>query len=289
MSFENAGPAEAKSGKSQTWIWILVGLGALGLCGCIGLIALLGLVGSQTAEVFNTIVRELEMTPAATFVPTGSTAVPEVSATAVNLSVDADALLQAPAYHATFDKQGGWYTGEIADPGDESLAGAVIEIKDGVLDVQAFSPETMFWVTPEVDYGSGVYEVEATVVEGAGKNGAGMLFHVDSTTDSFYVFEFTAEGYVWLGYCNGGCSEAQPFVAEGWVQSSAVNQGLGATNTLRVIADGPELTFILNGQVVGQTNDSQLASGDVGVFVENFSDGDSRVQFDNFKFNPIQP
>src|SRR5690606_25435443 len=96
----------------------------------------------------------------------------------------------------------------------------------------------LFWATAGERMADGVYQVEATQLEGPLDNGYGMMFRVDGDNSAFYLFEVSGDGYVWIGRCENSCEEEQPLVGNGWIASEAVNQGLDVTNVLRVRAEG---------------------------------------------------
>jgi hypothetical protein len=132
-----------------------------------------------------------------------------------------------------------------------------------------------------------IYEVEATQVDGPLNNGFGMHFRVDDSSDSFYVFEISGDGFVWIGWCQELCDQdAVALVGGDWFRSPAVKQGLQEKNHLRVIADGSLMTFFVNGVEVGRTSDSRLTEGDIAIMVETLGERGVRVVFDNFKVTP---
>jgi hypothetical protein len=155
-----------------------------------------------------------------------------------------------------------------------------------VYDFTVLAEESLYWATGGENFTDGVYEVEATAVDGTLNNGFGMMFRYDEETDSFYLFEVSSDGYVWIGLCQNGCSEVDAVVEGGWFQSDAVNLGLDATNFLRVEAKGSNLAFYVNGIEVGRMNDSTLTGGDIGLLVETFDEGGVRILFDNFLYTP---
>jgi hypothetical protein len=114
-----------------------------------------------------------------------------------------------------------------------------------------------------------------------------MLFRVDDSSDSFYVFEISGDGFVWIGWCQQLCDQdAVSLVGGDWFRSPAVKQGLQETNHLRVITNGSLMTFFVNGVEVGRTSDSRLTEGDIAVMVETLGERGVRVVFDNFKVTP---
>jgi hypothetical protein len=58
-------------------------------------------------------------------------------------------------------------------------------------------------------------------------------------------------------------------------------------NHLRAACVGQELTLSVNGVLVAQVSDENLAEGDVGLMAGSYVEGGVEVLFDNFKV--IQP
>lgn len=183
-------------------------------------------------------------------------------------------------YRETFeDGAGSWGTGQDLD--------AEGSVNDGRYEFLVKADLGLFWSTAGERFADGVYEVEATQLEGPLDNGYGMLFRVDTDTNSFYLFEVSGDGYVWIGSCQNSCEEEQPLIEDGWFASEAVNQGLDATNALRVRAEEGNLVFFVNDQEVGRVTDSTHDRGDIGIMVETLGQAGVLVAFDNFTVAPL--
>ncbi len=183
-------------------------------------------------------------------------------------------------YLDTFDTPGDWRVGDDVD-----VSG---DVKDGVFDMLVKAGDLLIWTTAGKEFGDGIYEVEATQIDGPLDNGYGMLFRVNDETDDFYLFEISGDGFVWIGrYLNGGDDEITPIVGESWMESTAVATGLNATNTLKVQAESANLIFYVNDQEVGRVTDDTFSKGDIGLMVRTLGAGGVHVQFDNFSVNPI--
>lgn len=188
--------------------------------------------------------------------------------------------VQSP-YIETFDEPGTWRTEEDAD-----VSG---QIQNGVYDFLVKSPDLFIWTTAGENFADGVYEVEATPVEGPLDNSYGMIFRVDDDNDDFYVFKVSSDGFVWIGRVrNGGSGERQAIIGNWWFESDAVRQGLNVTNRLRVRAEGANMIFFVNDREVGRVTDDAFQRGDIGLMVETFGVGGVRVHFDNFSVNPLE-
>jgi hypothetical protein len=125
--------------------------------------------------------------------------------------------------------------------------------------------------------------------QGPDNNGFGMVFHLDQETRSFYLFEISSDGFVWIGYCGDGCAEIDYLVGDGWFASDAINKGVGATNNLRAVVDGTNMTFYVNDIEVGRGKDGRLREGDIAMLVETFEgEPGVGVHFDNFVVRELE-
>ncbi|MFN2224086.1 MAG: hypothetical protein PVJ75_07570 [Chloroflexota bacterium] len=188
--------------------------------------------------------------------------------------------VETEPYLETFDSVGQWTAGEGANS-----AGEVV---DGAYEMSSDLSGASFWATAGRNFGDGVYQVEATPIEGAEDNGYGLLFRVDANAERFYVFKVSSDGYVYAGLCSDSCLEQQALLDRDWFSSPAVIQGLAVTNVLQVTAAGPSLTFYVNGIEVGRAIDETLQAGDIGLWTETFTPGGLRVAFDNFAVTPLE-
>ena len=183
------------------------------------------------------------------------------------------------AYAENFDDAGSWGTGTSTD-----VEGRV---NNGVYEMFVKSNQGVYLASAGQSFADGMYEIEATQIDGPLNNGYGLLFRVDDEKDSFYALEVSGDGYIWIGYCTDLCkTEADAMVGGDWFRSPAVKTGLHETNNLKVIANGGRLTFFVNGLEVGRAVDDRLAQGDVAVMVETLGQPGVRVIFDNFSYTP---
>jgi hypothetical protein len=183
-------------------------------------------------------------------------------------------------YTESFNQEGNWGIGDRTD-----VEGIV---DNGVYEMLVKANYGIFYATAGEVFTDGIYEVEATQVDGPLNNGYGMLFRVDEETDSFYAFEISGDGYVWIGRCTNLCDgENVALVGGDWFRSPAVQTGLQATNHLQAIVRGNRMTFYVNSVEVGRTADTTFASGDVAIMVETLGERGVRVVFDEFKVSPL--
>lgn len=182
-------------------------------------------------------------------------------------------------YAEPFDEPGTWTVGD-----DTYTEG---KIESGVYDLLIKGDDVRRWTHAGESFGDGVYQVETTQVEGPLDNGFGMIFRADTDAGNFYLFKISGDGYVWIGRYRDSAEE-MAIVGNHWIQSTAVQQGLNATNVLRVQAESGNLIFFVNNQEVGRITDNAFSSGDIGLFAETLGSPGVRVHFDNFTVEPIQ-
>ena len=100
--------------------------------------------------------------------------------------------------------------------------------------------------------------VDVTVTAGPTNVGSGILYR--SSTGGYYEFVIAPAGAWAFARIVGGSGS---IVDSG--QSSAINQGLGAKNTLKASFRGSHFEFFVNGTQVSQDDDSSLIMGVIGV------------------------
>lgn len=178
----------------------------------------------------------------------------------------------------TFDEPGDWGTGEDAF--------SIGVIADGVYDFTVLENDISRWASAGKQFGDGIYEVEATPVEGPLDNGYGLLFRADAEAGNFYLFKVSSDGYAWIGRYQDG-AEAATLIGEHWFETPAVLRGLNVTNRLRVQAEAGNMIFFVNDQEVGRVTDNTFTVGDVGILVQTLGGGGVRVLFDNLSVQPL--
>jgi hypothetical protein len=117
------------------------------------------------------------------------------------------------------------------------------------------------------------------VVAGRDRNNRGLIFR-DIGSGSYYFFYYKPDGRFGVELWSSGSKS--DLISS--TNSTEINTGNGATNTLRVVAIGTNFTFYINGTEVGSTTDSSYASGAFRLFAENKVDsgaGADVVSFDN--------
>ena len=92
----------------------------------------------------------------------------------------------------------------------------------------------------------------------------------------YYGFSVSPRTKTWTVFKN---SAAGMKVLEQGTQETI--RGLQGFDDLRVNADGPTLTFVVNDQVVSQVSDADYTSGGAGLYVETLDSPKAHIHFDN--------
>ena len=158
-------------------------------------------------------------------------------------------------------------------------------ILDERLLIEINDPRTMQFATLEdplfTDFD---LSVDARILEGDMRGSLGILFRVQDPTQ-FYRFEITGDGLSIVERRNADGSWAR--LVDDWTPTTAINQGIGTPNQLRVIAVGPTFSFYVNGILLHQIQDGQYKAGAIALDAGTFSQGGLRVVFDNVLIQPV--
>ena len=154
-------------------------------------------------------------------------------------------------------------------------------------------PSGQFYTTAGESFADGIYQVEATQVEGNLDAGYGMVFRLNSNdgSDSFYLFEISSDGYAWIGRCDNGCNTDADQVAlvnEWWFETPLIKQGLGETNVLRVNAESGNMIFFHQRHSGGRVTDDALRRGRHWSVGGDAGFPNVKVAFDNFSVQPLE-
>ncbi|MGB1250724.1 MAG: hypothetical protein ACPG8W_08950 [Candidatus Promineifilaceae bacterium] len=183
-------------------------------------------------------------------------------------------------YRETFDNRLSWNVN-----GNNGVSGGV---NDGEFILSVDFPGSMFWTTAgRRNLGNGTFEVEAQVVSGSSETAYGLVFRAEDSARDFYYFLISSDGYYSIGGCKEECVDNKfiPIAPEMWILTDKITPHTNARHNLRVIADGSDLAYYIDGVEVGRFRDTTLAAGDIGLFVQTFDSG-ATVAFDNLSFTP---
>lgn len=121
-------------------------------------------------------------------------------------------------------------------------------------------------------------EVDARLAGGSPTSTFGVMFRIQNP-DEFYRFEITADGMYILERHDANGSWVRH--TDDWLDTTAINQGVEATNRLKVVADGDRITIFVNDILLEEVTDDAYPSGNIALDVGTFDGSGARVSFDN--------
>ncbi len=128
-----------------------------------------------------------------------------------------------------------------------------------------------------------ILEVDGQLVGGSPSSTYGVLFRMQSPQE-FYRFEISGDGMYILERHDADGSWVRH--TEDWLDTVVVNQGIGATNRLKVTAVGENIAVFVNDVLLEEITDQSYAAGNIALDVGTFDGGGARVTFDNLLINP---
>jgi len=176
------------------------------------------------------------------------------------------------------DPNSGWDT--YTD--DDTWAGYV----DGEYRLGVYRSDFVTWGNPlsGQTFSNLEIEVDARQVEGPVDNNFGVLVRYQADDENFYWFQISSDGFYAVDLLLN--DEWLPLV--GWEESSAINQGVGASNHLKVACFGDQFSFYVNGAYLTGVSDATFQSGNVGLAVGTFDEAGVVVHFDNVQVRLLE-
>jgi S1-C subfamily serine protease len=161
----------------------------------------------------------------------------------------------------------GWYVGS-----DETGSA---EYNNGEYLLEVIPNDNITWVWLDNDLGDVIITTDVRPAQPTGTGGFGIICRHQANED-FYGLEIAEDGYfsIWKRI-NGEYT----FLIN-WQESSSLPRGQAATVTAACV--GNRLTLAVNDLILGEVVDSDLTSGNVGVFAETYDTGKLIAAFDNF-------
>ena len=129
---------------------------------------------------------------------------------------------------------------------------------------------------PDQEFDDFAVQVQARRVEGSDEGDYGLIIRVGPGGEEFYNFAISAGGYYNIyRHDSDGWTELV-----GFTQDRAI-LGDGEWDLLRVEAEGPTMSFLVNGEPLATVEDADLASGTIGFYAASYEDPEMLVAFDN--------
>lgn len=135
------------------------------------------------------------------------------------------------------------------------------------------------WANPSRNFSDVSVEVEARKIGGDDDNEFGIICR-HANVDNYYVATISSDGF--YGFLVRKDGESLELLnMENMLPSDSINLG-DASNLIRLDCVGSTLTLYVNGDFVGETVDSFIGAGDVGLYAGTFSIPGTDILFDNF-------
>ena len=159
-----------------------------------------------------------------------------------------------------------------------SSENAVTDYQNGAYHIAITANNYGAWTNPYRAFTDVSVEVDSVLIAGSEDNAFGIICRY-TDINNFYMGMISSDGY--YGFFQRIEGELEFLNMESMQASDAINLD-GANNTLRLDCVGNTLTLYVNGEFLGETFDSRLGSGDVGLYAKTFDVASTDVQFDNF-------
>ncbi|MGC9333024.1 MAG: hypothetical protein ACP5JJ_02680 [Anaerolineae bacterium] len=168
------------------------------------------------------------------------------------------------------DPESGW---DVYNDGD-----TLAIYSSGEYRLAVYEENYVTWANPEpaLDLSDFLLEAEARQVEGALDNNLGLLVRYEDD-EHFYWFQISSDGYFSVDLWEEG--EWTSLV--GWEASPAIQQGLDATNRLRLVCRGNEFEFYVNDSLLTTLVEGTYSTGNIGLAIGTFDEPGVVVHFDN--------
>ena len=188
-------------------------------------------------------------------------------------TTDAPELAEGVIFQETFDDdQAGWETGDVED--EYSVNEAVIDDGKYTLTVEAKQTAYVEKFLTTQDFSDFILLVEATPTTDEEFYSYGVSFRIDEDGHG-YTFEIGNDGLYSVSVYDG---EWQTLVD--WTNTKAIK--IGQTNEIVVVAQGEELQFYVNDDLLTSLEDDTTSVGQVAMVVDIFEESKSvAVEFDN--------
>lgn len=167
-------------------------------------------------------------------------------------------------------------TGAWLLEGDEQGQASIL---DGQLLLGVDAPLTVQYVAlSEPLFDDFILEVDATQVAGNANNSYGVLVRKIGPAQ-FYRFEVTGNGQFAVERHDGPDDWVR--LTDDWEESPALNAGSGATNHLKIVAQGTRFAFYANDQLLTEFSDEGYLRGVIAFDAGTFGQTNVQVAFDN--------
>lgn len=161
-------------------------------------------------------------------------------------------------------------------------SGAAVRREGETLRLTTSQPGQIWWTNAGRNFDDLILTADIQHIDGPSDNAYGLICRYQSS-ENFYVFLISSDGYYAIGKYQSGASQIS-YLNEGgeYTFSEAINQEQAA-NRVRATCIGSELTLTVNGVLLESVSDPTFVTGDIGLAVSTFEPGRLEVAFDNVR------
>jgi hypothetical protein len=128
----------------------------------------------------------------------------------------------------------------------------------------------------DLEFDDFAIQAQARQVDGSEEGDYGLVVRVGPEGEEFYNFAISADGYY----------NIYKYDSDGWTELVGLTrdhaiQGDGEWDLLRVEAEGPMMSFLVNGEPLATVEDDDFTSGAIGFYAATYEDPQLLVAFDN--------
>lgn len=161
--------------------------------------------------------------------------------------------------------------------------GATFFYRGRTFHIKVDAPEWIGWSAGEITTTDFLLEVDTQYVDGPADAEYGVIFRqVDA--DNYYFFAISRSGSYGMWRLEDG--EWQTLVE--WTATDAIDTSEDALNRLGILAEGTQLTLLVNDVALTQLEDETFASGKVALALGTFDEAGAEVAFDNLDIWAIE-
>lgn len=164
-------------------------------------------------------------------------------------------------------------------PTDENPAASSAYVEDRFV-IAITGVNASAWSVHDTGWSDGIVEVDASTIGGPADNAYGVIVRFQDEAN-FHAFLASADGYyAAIHFIEGALVWDQPWTADEPFGPLLLGND---TNRLRVLAQGRELRFYVNGRFVLLESEAQWSEGRAGLFAASLSQPGVEVAFDDWQ------
>lgn len=153
----------------------------------------------------------------------------------------------------------------------------------GTYYLEVYSPDTMVWSLPNLNYADVIMRVQAWRSAGPEDNLYGLLCRYQDPSN-FIFFVISSDGFAGIGHYSDGVRKL--ITDDSLLPVEQIRSG-DNINLLEVECIGNKLSLAINGQKAAQATVENVVSGDVGLLAGTYDQAGVEIRFDNFSM--LQP